>query len=800
MSKLWIGRHCASDTLAPDGDHALVSADRLTRHAVCLGMTGSGKTGLCITLLEELALARVPVLAIDPKGDIANLALAFPDLQPADFTPWVDPGEASRQGISVETLGERTAAMWRKGHDSWGIDDARRRALADRTDVMILTPGSDAGVPIDVLASLAAPPEGLGDDAEGLRDYVTGATGALLGLVGIEADPLRDPEAILVARLLGDAWAEGRELPLDALLPALVDPPFDRVGVFPLDTFFPRKDRLDLAMRLNGILASPSFAAWRQGIPLDIDALLTPKADRTPVRVLYLAHLDDSQRMFFVTMLLHAVVAWSRRQPGTGTLRALLYFDEVFGYLPPHPRNPPSKQPILTLMKQARAVGVGTMLCTQNPVDVDYKALSNAGSWWVGRLQTEQDRARVVDGLVQAAGGLDASAVHDLLARLPARTFLWRDVKASTPAVVHARWAMSFLRGPLTRREVAQLGPAHVQAPEASAPQGLTPPSAPTPTPAQDDTLAAPPPAPDDVEVRWLSEDVALSASLRSVLGDARRAARPDGLPVYAPALMARLDLTFDEGRDFDGQRVEHRLFFPLDDARREPLNIELPAEALTARGPQGARYLPLPDHLDEASEFKALRKAILEDAWRGETMPMYRHRALKLTSHAGEQREAFDARIQQGLRDAADAEIAKLKGKVDTQIDRLEAKARKLELDQAKYESEASSLKTEELVGAGETLLSMFFGRRRSATAVVSRRRRTMKAQDRAARAEDDLESIQEDLADLEDETAEQIEAIEARFAAQADDVETVMVGLEKSDIHVTDFTLVWIPVTAAL
>jgi hypothetical protein len=430
-----LGPRCDPTSLDPLASRATLDPAALTRHAVCLGATGSGKTGLCVGLLESIALHGVPILAIDPKGDLTNIALVLDT--PDRLAPWI-PDEAARRAI----VADWARALQDEGR---GGDPARFRSTVD---VSVLTPGSEAGIPVDVLTALTAPPRDL--DPEGLREYVTGAVAALLGLIRREGDPLTDPAAILLARLLGDAFAAGRPLPLEALIPAVVDPPFSHVGMFPVDTFLPREERVDLARALNAVVSSPAFAPWRMGVPLDVEAWLTPVGGRTPVRVIYLSHLDDAQRMFFVTLLLHAVVAWSRRLPGAGALRALVYFDEVMGYLPPHPRDPPSKAPVLTLLKQARAVGVGVMLCTQNPVDMDYKAMSNAGTWLVGRLATRQDRSRVVDGLEER------EELGQLLSRLPARTFLLRDERGVR--VLRSRHTLSVLRGPLTRREVGLLG------------------------------------------------------------------------------------------------------------------------------------------------------------------------------------------------------------------------------------------------------------------------------------------------------------------------------------------------------
>src|SRR5690606_12942136 len=215
-----------------------------------------------------------------------------------------------------------------------------------------------------------------------------------------------------------------------------------RVGVVDLDTFFPAKDRLALGMKLNNLLASPSFASWLAGEPLDVQRLLYTADGKPRLSILSIAHLSESERMFFVTILLNEVVAWMRTQPGTGSLRAIVYMDEVFGYFPPT-ANPPSKRPMLTLMKQARAYGVGCVLATQNPVDLDYKGLSNAGTWFLGRLQTERDKLRVLEGLEGASAAAGASfnrqQMEALLASLGNRVFLMNNVHEDQPVLFQDR-------------------------------------------------------------------------------------------------------------------------------------------------------------------------------------------------------------------------------------------------------------------------------------------------------------------------------------------------------------------------
>ena len=440
------------DTRAGLSDTPLLyDARDLTTHAVCVGMTGSGKTGLCIGLLEEAALDKVPALLLDPKGDITNLLLQFPDLQPQDFQPWVNADDALAQGPIPEEYASSTAEAWKTGLGQWGITGDRIRSLSESADFTIYTPGSDAGVAVNILGSLAAPDVDFDDDAEMLRERIGGTVAALLGLIDVKADPVRSREGVLLATIFEHYWRKGEDLDLPKLILSLQTPPVKQLGVFDVETFYPEKDRYEFALAFNNLVASPTFAEWLQGDPLNIDLLLYQDDGQPRHSVFYLAHLTDSERMFFVTLLLESVVTWMRRQSGTTSLRALLYFDEIFGFFPPT-AEPPSKRPLLTIMKQARAFGLGAVLVTQNPVDIDYKGLSNAGTWFIGKLQTERDKARVLAGLEGAiadSGGTMAAVDFDaLINRLQSRVFLMHNVHADAPVVFHTRWAMSYLPRP----------------------------------------------------------------------------------------------------------------------------------------------------------------------------------------------------------------------------------------------------------------------------------------------------------------------------------------------------------------
>ncbi len=793
--ELFLGRVVDPATLEPAAEWATLDPDRLTRHGVVLGMTGSGKTGLCITMMEELAMAGVPILAIDPKGDIANLALVFPEQEAADFEPWIDVAEASRSGRTVAEEAAAVSQRWRAGLSEWQAYPERARALASAASVTVYTPGSESGVAVDLLGSLGDVPD---LDGESLRELVSGTVSGLLGLLGIRAEPLRDPRHVVLSHILETAWLEGQAVDIERLIVQLVDPPFEKVGVFPVDTFLPRSERMALAMQLNAVLASPAFAAWRAGAPLDLDAMLTPAADgKTPVRVFYTAHLDDAGRTFFTAMLLNRLVAWMRRQPGTGSLRALLYLDEVFGLMPPHPSNPPTKRPLLTLLKQARAVGLGVVLATQNPIDLDYSALSNTGLWWLGKLSTRQDQDRVLDGLASAQGDVDKPTLRGWLERLPERTFVVRDVREPEPRLWSCRWAISYLRGPLTRAEVARLKPAGPALPPPP-PGGARPPQ---PTAVPDGYTAHPPPAPGRAVYRYLDPAVAHSARLAPFVGDAAERRRADGRTVWRPALYGALHLRFDE-RGFDTERPEHRLFFPIEGARPhfrgEP---ELAVTDLLSDEPEGAHlFAPLPALCDEPSELRDLQKQLVDEVLRGETTRRFKHAATKLASRGGESEEAFRARVREALRERVDSKVAKLRDRVERKLSTLEERLERKQRDQTQHEADVRAKMATEAVNVGETLLSMFFGRRRSMTTAVSKRTQTRKAQDRLERTRGEITDLERDMYELEAELESEILAIENDELRRLADITTHEIGLERADIRVDAFVVLWIPVSRAL
>ncbi len=779
-----------------------IKPERLRRHGVVIGMTGSGKTGLSVVVLEELILSGIPVIALDPKGDLANLALVFPELSGDQFGAWVDPEEARREGSSKQELGAKIASRWGRGLADWGIGPDRLAQLRDRTALTVYTPGSDAGTPVDVVAALRRPDAEALADGDTRRALVGGTVSAMLGLVGVQADPVRDPEHLVMSRIVEEAWTGGEDLDAEALILRVVDPPFKKVGVFPVDSFWKPDDRMELAMRLNGVLASPAFAAWTRGAPLDPAALTAGPPGRTPVSVFYMAHLDDTQRMFFASLLLERMVAWSRSLPGTGGLRALIYLDEAFGYLPPHPANPPTKKPLLTLMKQARAVGVGVLLATQNPVDLDYKALTNAGSWFIGRLSTEQDVERVSEGLRAAAGGADISRT---IGALQPRRFVHRDVKEDRPSTFAVRWAMSFLRGPISRNELSDLPGLTAPRTAASAPGVAAAPAAGPPAPASpaipDDGTTSQAPRTPGGHGRWfLDPRTVFSARLEGAFEAFGEAARDDGAIEYRPALYARVDLRFDEERvGYVHEETQHRVLFPLEGTRvpDQPIRAAFDPRDLLAGPPSGARFASLPEFLDDKKELSGAKKALKEDVWRTEARGQWVCPPLKLHGRAGESREDFEDRCREGAEDLADTRLEKLSRTADKKVDRLRDKIRKKEAKVVQYESKVKANRAQEMVNGVEVLASMFFGRRRSLTSVASRRKASASAAQRAEAAADDLAALQADLEELQDDLETRRAEIEEEAMEALDAIEEREVRLEKNDIAVRDFGILWIPVS---
>jgi hypothetical protein len=778
LGAFYLGRLLREDgSLGPEP--LLYESRHLTTHAVCLGMTGSGKTGLCVSLLEEAAIDGVPAIAIDPKGDLGNLLLGFPSLAPEDFRPWIDETEAARLGRTPDEHARATAELWRKGLAEWGQDGERIRRLRESADLALYTPGSSKARPLSVLRSLAAPAPAQRADAELVQERVAAAAASLLALLGVEADPLRSREHILLAKLVEQAWSQGRDLDLPELIRSVQSPPFERVGVLDLESFFPAKERLALAMTLNNLLAAPGFAAWTEGEPLDVARLLHTPEGKPRVSILSIAHLDDRERMFFVTLLLGELVAWMRAQPGTGSLRALLYMDEVMGFLPPS-AAPASKAPLLTLLKQARAFGLGVVLATQNPVDLDYKALGNAGTWLIGRLQTERDQARVLGGLegsASARGGFERAALERRLAGLGKRVFLLHSVHEGAPLLFGTRWALSYLRGPLTRDEIARLQPV--------APPPPAPPAARAASPTLTGSETPRPAIPDGLGERFVAEAGPAPAGARLV---------------YRPALLGVAALRYADAKAGVDRFERAALLRELDaDASWEgAAEIDLSRLALAETPDEGARFAPLPPGLGKGSP-ERLAKALAAQLQQARPLRLWRSAEAGLVSRPGEAEGDFRVRVREALHERRDAALAKLRARFEPRLARAEQRVRRADEEIARQQAQLTSETLGTAISLGATMLGALFGRRLGSGAVgraaSAARGATRAARERGdvARARDEKAAAEADLAALD--AAFQAEVAALRDAAGEPALSDLPLRPRKGDTQVERVALLWLP-----
>jgi hypothetical protein len=806
----------------------------LTTHAVVTGMTGSGKTGLCIALMEEAALQGIPAIIIDPKGDLTNLLLHFPNLAPADFAPWLDADTLRRQGKSLDQASAETAERWRSGLAEWDITPERIRTLANAAEYSVYTPGSDAGRQISVLSSLEAPDMPWEGNKEILREKISSTVTALLGLVGInDIDPLRSREHILLSNIFESAWSTGTPLDMTELVMRVQSPPFEKLGAFSLENFFPAKERTSLAMTLNNILASPAFQSWREGQPLHIPDFLFSPDGRPRQSVFYTAHLSDGERMFFVTLLLSAFEAWMRTQSGSTSLRAILYFDELFGYLPPQ-GNPPSKNPLLRMLKQARAFGVGLVLATQNPIDVDYKALSNAGTWFVGKLQTEWDKQRLLDGLQGASADIDRAAYNKIISGLGKRTFLLHNVHAREPVLFQTRWVMNFLAGPLTRAQIPALNRLHrtdspppvfrptgpettsqpdfgqLQAVSFSANPGEPDPA---PFPVIAPASAAPaktatslpgsstrPHIPNGISEYFLPVNYSITEAWRAARQNPPREARIEAI-LYRPTLLAAAHVRFFDRRygvDSEIQRIN--LVDSIDSrgvVRWENFPYQGPElDKIEQEASTQARYESLPTPLSDTRLMTSLQRDFSDWVYRTTSISARANQTLKV--YAGPDVSAADFRkaCSDTARENRDRETARLTATIDRQIntvnDRLQREQRELTQDQVKYEQR----KWEERGNLAEIGASVFgIGRKKSLTTHLTKNRLTQEAKADIEESVDVIKQYETQLAELRQRREETIKETHERWASVINQISDIPLTPKKSDIFVDYFGVAWKP-----
>jgi hypothetical protein len=785
-SQFYIGRESHTD------EPVLLKASTLTTHGVIFGMTGSGKTGLGVNILEEAALSAIPTLILDPKGDMGNIMLNFPDNTPQDLEPWMDAAKAKRKGKTVTELAAKESTERREELASHGITSERIARLRDHTEFKIYTPGSSVGIGINVLGSMNAPDLDWSVNAETIRDEIEGLVSSILVLAGIDSDPVSGPEHILISMIVETWWRQGKDLDLATLVGQIPKPPFRKLGVFDLEMFFAEKERMKLALQLNTLLASPSMASWLEGEPLDIESMIGGNG-KTPCAIIYMAHLSETERQFVVTLLLSKVVTWMRSKPGTGELGALVYMDECFGYVPPS-AEPPSKKPILTILKQARAFGVGLLLVTQNPVDIDYKAMSNAGTWIVGRLQTENDKRRVLDGI---RGGLPD--LDERISNLQKRQFLMYQAKKSSQVFLFRRHSMCYRFGPFTRAQVADLMAEYktsaTQAPDVGEAtntgfaQAATP-AAPTDLPKS--AVAVAPGVAAGIEVSYLDPAAPWAKSLDI---------DPTGT-CLAPAAAVTVQLLYDETRaDVNHTETYEAVIFPLDgkidvgDVRA----VDHDERDFIAEAPSGASYQLGNTKLQNKTFWSSLQADLKNFLVSNRSIQVFKCAPLKLYSRVGESEEAFVARCHEAADNAADIKIAKLRTQYARRIDSLKSQISTADARVRELEVDASSrTQTEIMSGIGDLLGAVLGGRFGSSTInkAASRRTASRKAKARLETAQQKLDAKQQSLVELEEELEDALVAIAAEHAAMIDDREILEIGLEKSDIRVAEARLVWVPV----
>jgi hypothetical protein len=785
----------------------------LVTHAVVVGMTGSGKTGLCIGLIEEAAIDGVPSILIDPKGDLTNLMLTFPQLRGEDFLPWVNPDDASRQGLTVPDYANKQASFWQKGLIDWGESGERIQRLRDAAEFVIYTPGSSAGVPVSILKSFAAPPPEIMEDGELLQERINTTVTSLLGLLNIEADPLQSREHILISTIVGQMWRQGQDLDLAILIAQIQNPPISKIGVLDIESFYPSKERFGLVMAMNNLLASPGFNAWLEGVPLDIGQILHNTEGKPRVAIFSVAHLSDPERMFFVSLLLNQILGWMRTQPGTTSLRALVYMDEIFGYFPPV-ANPPSKQPLLTLLKQARAFGVGITLATQNPVDLDYKGLSNTGTWWIGRLQTERDKDRVMEGLEGAATAtgstFDRQRMEQLLAGLGSRVFLMNNTHEDTPVVFQSRWCMSYLRGPLTRSQIKQLMDPYKSAHPATSPVAQ-------PTAATTAATSGPPPA----SAAPLSSTPApfQAAPATATAVSIQPTLPPDVtqffVPVrgggsgfsYQPMVLGAAKVRFADLKTRVDTSRDVMAFTPIvNEAVPVDWNVAQTADFslndLEKTPAPGLPFGDLPRPASTPKNYANWSRDFVTWVYGNQKLELFRSPSTGLVSNPGEEERDFRIRLQQAAREKRDDAADALRKKYAPKIATLEEKVRKAQQAVERETAQASQAKMQTAVSVGATLLGAFMGRKamsastigRAGTA-IGRAGRSMEQAGDIGRAQETVTEYQRQLDDLNAQFQEETNALEARIDPANEELEPVAILPKKTDIVVQLVSLVWAP-----
>lgn len=785
LGSFYLGKQYDMEKKEVSNRYYLYDSKDLTTHALCVGMTGSGKTGLCLSVIEEAAIDGIPVIAIDPKGDLGNLMLSFPDLKPEDFLPWVSQEEADKKGMSIEDYAKSVSELWKNGLQGWEEDGDRIRLYKDSSDIMIYTPGSKAGIPVTALKKFDVPSEQIMESSEILNEKIQTTASGVLSLLGIEADPLQSKEHILISNILSHSWAERKSLTLEELIHFIQQPPFDKIGVFDIETFFSQKDRMTLSIKINSILASPSFSTWLEGESLDIAKFLYNKEGKPKISIFSIAHLSDKERMFFVTMLLNELVSWMRTQQGTSSLRALFYMDEIFGYFPPT-SNPPSKQPMLTLLKQARAFGLGVMLATQNPVDIDYKGLSNIGTWFIGRLQTERDKARMIEGLqsINSSNDFDKGKLEDIISDLDSRVFLVNNANDSQPEIFQTRWALNYLRGPITKPQIEIL---------MKEKKSKILPSVDIETQKSSSIVQG--------EVKADNIKPILPQGIEEVFLSVNKDYKKNGKLIYKPYIYGEGKTHYVKASVIDVWNVITYLI-PLDEdllavfnESDNVKNINFDKESCS-----GFSFEELPVKMRNKDIFPKLEKEFKSFIYEKNTLQLFYSKDFKTYSAPEEEEGAFRGRLSHFLREKKDEELEKINIKYAGKLEAQKEKLRKLEQNIDKKKENYKQNNMTNIINIGTTIFGAFLGSKKRLN--VGRAGTAINGMSRSSEKKSDIERVTEEygiqndkLKEIEAEFQKDMDNIQNNFNTENLSVESLNIPSRKTDITIQKFFVAWVP-----
>ena len=804
LGHFYLGKIVDPQTMTKSEQYLLYDSKDLATHAICIGMTGSGKTGLGISILEEAAIDNIPALILDPKGDMGNLLLTFPELKPEDFLPWLQASDAERKGITIEEYAKSKAQEWQDGLKAWDQDGNRIRYLKSKSEFSIYTPGSSVGNPLSIIQMLNCPSDKILNNSELLNDYAASNVSSLLSLIGIDADPLQSKEHILLSNILLKAWQKGEDVDLTLLIQYILQPQIEKIGIMPLEKFFPENERLSLATSFNNLLAAPQFSAWLQGVPLNIQNLLYTADGKARMSVISLNHLNDTEKMFFVSLFLNQILAWMRTQAGTSSLRAILYMDEIFGFVPPV-SNPPSKKPMLALLKQARAFGLGIILATQNPVDIDYKGLSNIGTWFIGRLQTEQDKNKLLDGLQMASQNnnssalfYDRQALSDLLSRLPTRSFILNNIHEAGPVLFETRHTLSYLAGPLNSQQISAL-------------QDSQPKKADQANLEKNTQL-------DDLKMNTLHKNnlelksEAQTAVLPNLPGDIRQYYFPANINAnsvtYKPTLFAHVEVTYENMKpaifktaSSNWQAIIEDSIIPVnwDNAKLEDFDLN----DLQTQPQVNAKYYALPEIATKKPAYTNWQKELIDYIYRNESFVLFSNPEKSIISEPEESQAEFLIRLRQTNHELRDAKIEELRKKYDKKLAALNEKIRKAEQTVQREKDQAEQAKFSTFINVGSTLLDTLVGRKGVGKTTVNKAARSIQSAGRSKqqlgdvdRAEESLLTYQKDLENLEAELEQEIIALTDLYTEKEEAYQELQIKPKKKDILVKVFALLWQPV----